>query len=236
MKLFWIVLFLVSPLFADSKNQVFSDFTTPLPLKPGETLVLGVVGGWERWDAEHRIVRRICLRLRNRNLPGVHVETVENHKIALAMELVTKAFDRNSDGTLDPAERSDARLILYGQSLGGSAVVRFARDLNAMQLPILLTVQIDSIGNHDKVIPPNVKAAANLFQRDTWPIVGEKKIVAEDPSRTRILANLQFRYWGKEIDLAEETWVRRVFTRGHTKMEFDPEVWSKVEELILGAL
>ncbi len=31
---------------ADSKYQMFSDFTTPLPLHAGGTLVLGIVGGW----------------------------------------------------------------------------------------------------------------------------------------------------------------------------------------------
>ena len=236
MKHFWVILFFAAPLLADSRNQVFSDFTTPLPLAPSDTLIIGVVGGWERWDAEHRIVRRICLRLRERKLPGVYVETVENHKMNLAAELVNRAFDRNRDGSLDAEERQNARLILYGQSLGGSAVVRFARELNAQQVPIQLTMQIDSVGKGDKVIPPNVKTAVNLFQRDTWPVVGEKNIVAEDPSRTRILDNLQFRYWGKDVDLSEETWVRRIFTRGHTKMEFDPEVWQKTESYILEAL
>ena len=45
---------------ADSRNQVFADFTTPLPLKPQQTLVLGIVGGWERWDNPERITTRIA--------------------------------------------------------------------------------------------------------------------------------------------------------------------------------
>ena len=86
-------LVLAASAFADSRNQVFSDFTTPLPLRPGEILVLGIVGGWERWDAPQRAVRRTALELRDMRLPGVCVETVENHKLELARELVTKAFD-----------------------------------------------------------------------------------------------------------------------------------------------
>src|SRR3954468_4371627 len=69
---------------ADSRNQAFSDFTTPLPLKPQQTLVLGIVGGWERWDNPDRITTRIARMIRDLEVPGVFVETVENHKIDLA--------------------------------------------------------------------------------------------------------------------------------------------------------
>jgi len=79
-------------LHASSTNQEFSDFTTPLPLKSGDTLILGIVGGWERWDAPQRGVRKTALELRAMNLPGVYVETVENHKLDLAEQLVDRAF------------------------------------------------------------------------------------------------------------------------------------------------
>ena len=106
---------------ASSKNQEFSDFTTPLPLQPGNTLILGIVGGWERWDAPQRGVRKTALELRAMNLPGVYGETVENHKLDLAAELVDRAFPT----------RQSARVILYGHSFGGMSAGRFrerARD------------------------------------------------------------------------------------------------------------
>src|ERR1051325_1069974 len=106
-----------------SKNQEFSDFTTPLPLQPGNTLILGIVGGWERWDAPQRGVRKTALELRSLKLPGCYVETVENHKLNLARELVARAFPGDA--------RRSARIILYGHSFGGMSAVRFARDLNA---------------------------------------------------------------------------------------------------------
>src|SRR5947209_14341741 len=90
---------------ASSVSQEFSDFTTPLPLKTGDTLILGIVGGWERWDAPQRGVRKTALELRAMKLPGVYVETVENHKLQLASELVRQAFPGD-------AARS-ARIILY---------------------------------------------------------------------------------------------------------------------------
>ena len=212
------------PLLADSKNQVFADFSTPLPLPRGSTLVLGIVGGWERWDAEQRIIRRIALQVRERQLPGVWVETVENHKMELAEELVRKAFP-------DPAA---ADLLMFGQSLGGAAAVRFARRLQELGYPVRRLVIIDSIGRGGRMVPANVAAAVNLYQRDSfWPVRGRKRIIAEDPARTRILGNHRFRYHGRKITMPDETWLRRTFLRGHLRMEYDPEVWSFVERNLL---
>ena len=75
--------------------QKFSDFTTPIPIPEGDTLVIGFLGGWEKWDEPKRGVRKFALRLRAKNLPGVHIETVENHRREIALELVEKAFDRD---------------------------------------------------------------------------------------------------------------------------------------------
>jgi hypothetical protein len=207
---------------ADSRNQVFSDFTTPLPLPPGDTLVLGIVGGWERWDAEQRIIRRLCLMLREEKLPGVHVETVENHKLYLAQELIEKAFPEGGH-----------RIVIYGQSLGGAAAVRLARWLNERNIPVLFTLQMDSIGVKHSVIPPNVRAAANLYQRDLGFIRGLGRIRAEDPERTKIIGNFRFRYpLGKEINLYTEPWVRKTFMTSHLKFEYDPEVWAMALDLL----
>jgi len=225
------------PVSASSRYQEFSDFTTPLPLPEDGTLVVGIVGGWERWDAPHRIVRRIALRLRERRLPNVWIETVENHRLELAHQLIERAFDRNRDGQIDEAERARARLVLYGQSLGGSATVRLARDLHKRHaLPVRLAVVIDAIGTGAGTIPPNVREAANLYQRESWPVNGHPEIRAQEPSRTRILGNHRFSYDGKHIDTSEDAWIRRVFMRGHIKMEFDPEVWARVESYIVDTI
>ena len=71
MRLILCILLLSSSAFADSKNQVFSDFTMPLPMKRGDTLVLGIVGGWERWDAPQRCIRRTADELQKLQLSGV---------------------------------------------------------------------------------------------------------------------------------------------------------------------
>ena len=217
-------------------GQRFHDFTTPLPVRGQQILVLGFLGGWEPWDNEKRWVRKLALKLRAMAIPGVCVETVENHRRALALELIRRAFDRDGNGVLDAREKSDVRLILYGQSFGGAAVVKLARELNRMDVPVLLTVQIDSIGRGDAVIPPNVARAANLFQREGLFLRGQPEIRPEDPARTVILGNFRYDYRGKHVDLSELSWIKRKFQTAHDKMDFDPAVWMRVERLILDTI
>jgi hypothetical protein len=181
-------------------------------------------------------VRKLALELRARNLPGVHVETLEDRRRALALQLVRNAFDHDRNRIMDPEERRSTRLILYGMSFGGAAVVKLANQLKAMDIPVLLTVQVDSVGRGDGVIPSNVAAAANLYQTDGAIIRGERSVRAEDPAKTRIIGNFQFTYRNKTVDLSEIPWYKIIFRRAHAKMNADPDVWRKVEELILAAI
>jgi hypothetical protein len=216
--------------------QRMKDFTTPMPLPPGSTLVVGFLGGVEKWDVETHSVRRLALDLRERNLPGVYVETVENHHRNQAIALIKKALDQNRDGRLDPSERGSVRIILYGHSLGGAAVVKAARELEKMGVPVALTVQIDSVGIDDAVIPPNVARAANLYQQEGKLIRGQPEIRAEDPQKTKILGNFLYGYRDKDVDTSDLPWFHQVVPTVHMKMERDPEVWAQVESFLLDAI
>jgi hypothetical protein len=228
----FVLLLLLSP-GSFARGQGYPDIATKTPLSEGNVLVIGFMGGRESWDNRKRGVRKLALKLRAINLPGVHVETIENKKRRIAIDLIRNALDRDRDGQLDERERASARLIVYGQSFGGAAVVKLARQLKEMDVPVLLTVQVDSVGRGDKVIPPNVARAANLFQRDGLIIKGEREIRAEDPTKTTIVGNFKFDYEGKKIDLSEVSWLKRLFQAAHTKMDHDPEVWALVERTIL---
>jgi hypothetical protein len=234
----WLLfaLILTGNVFADSRNQAFSDFTTPLPLAPGNTLVLGIVGGWERWDAPQRAIRRTALELRELRLSGVWIETVENHKLDLAQQLIGRAFDFDKSGHLDPPEISSARIVIYGQSLGGRAALRLCRWLSEHSIAVRLAVTVDSYGRDPYTVPPNVAEAANLYQRDFGLVRGAPKIVPVDPAKTRILGNWRYTYGDRDIPMPGEPFIRRWFMRSHLEMEYDPEPWARVRGLIAGAI
>ncbi len=196
-------------------------------------MILGFQGGRDSWDDPKPGVARLAQKLRSLNLPGVHVDTVENQKRNLAMKLIRNAFDFDGNRHLTEDGKKNVRLIVYGMSFGGAAVVKLARQLDEENLPILLTVQVDSIGRDDAEIPPNVKRAANLFQRSGKIIHGEPEIRAQDPSRTQILGNFEYDYRNSSIDISNVSWIKKIFRAAHTKMDHDPAVWSSVEQLIL---
>jgi len=227
-----VTLCLLLPLSADHKNQVFSDFTIPMPLKAGDTLVIGIVGGWQPWDAKERIVRRIALRVRESNLPNTYVETVENHKLYLAEQLVQKALDLDQDGKIAGAERTAVKVILFGQSLGGRAVLRFSRTLDDWGIPVRRAIVIDAFGLGSREVPANVREVANLYQQFHPVLRGWSKLKIADRSRTQLLGNWKYTYCGKKIDTSEDILLHRVFLGGHTMMEFDPEVWARVQSLL----
>ncbi len=215
-----------------STGQRYRHFSTATPLPDRQFLVLGFMGGREAWDNHKNGVRKLALKLRAMPLPAA-VETVENTKRELALQLIDKALDRDGDSRLSSQERQSAQIILYGQSFGGAAVVKLARQLQKRQIPVLLTVQIDSVGLGDAVIPSNVRRAANLFQKNGLIIRGEPRIRPQDPAKTTIIGNFRFDYKGKKIDLTGIPWHKKLFRSAHAKMDRDPEVWAKVESLIM---
>jgi hypothetical protein len=223
---------------AVTPQQNYASFQTKTPLAEGDVLIIGFLGGWEKWDDEGRGVRKFALRLRAMNLPGVHVETVENHQRHLAIELIRNALDRNADKKLDDEEKKSARIILYGQSFGGAAVNKASRELHKLGVPVLLSVQIDSVGRGDGEVPPNVRRAVNFYQRNDFiPYLrGEKHFRAKDPRQTEILGNFQLDYDGKHVDLTGAHWYQKVFRNAHVKMELDPELWARIEQYILEEL
>lgn len=223
---------------ASFEGKQYHRLSTSTPLRNDQTLILGFLGGIESWDDESRGVRKLALKLEALNLPKAHVETFENREHELAIQFIQDALDYNQNGFLEDWERESASLILYGQSLGGAAVIKVANDLKKMGVPVLLTVQIDSVGvlYDDHIIPSNVKHAANLFQNDGWILHGEDKIEPENPDRTKIIANIKFDYQDKNVDMSKSSWERRLFSIPHVKMEADREVWATVEKMILSEI
>ena len=125
---------------ASIRGQQYYHFSTPTPIEENQTLILGFLGGRENWDDSSRGVRQLAMKIDSMNISDVHIETLENRKRELALELIMNSFDSNLDGHLDERECSTVRLIMFGHSLGGAAVVKLSHNLRDMGIPVLLTV------------------------------------------------------------------------------------------------
>lgn len=201
-------------------------------------MVIGFVGGFVRHDDNVHSGVQLAARLRHDYPSGVHAEVLENRHGDQALQLVLKLLDSNHDGKLSDEEKSEARIIIYGISWGGSQTLTLARELAAERIPVLLTIQVDSIakeGQNDKTIPANVAEAANFYQPNGL-LHGEALIQAEDPSHTKILGNYRFEYASLPYNCADYPWYDRWLTREHTQIECDPTVWGRVESLIRSKL
>ena len=117
--------------------------------------------------------------------------------------------------------------------------MQLARDLHRVGVPVLLTVQVDSVRKlwqSDKVIPANVAEAVNFYQTHGL-IHGQRQIQAADPSRTEILGNYRFDYTQNPVHCDSElSWYDRLFTPGHAQSECDPHLWAEVEDLVRGRI
>jgi hypothetical protein len=201
-------------------------------------MVIGFVGGFVRHDDTVHSAVQLAERIRRDYRSGVYIRVFENHRREQAFLEIKKVLDINHDGTLSDEEKRNARIIIYGMSWGGSETVALAKELEGERIPVLLTIQVDSIAKfrqNDRLIPANVVEAANFYQPNGL-LHGETEIKAADQSRTKILGNYRYEYGKKSIRCENYPWYDRLFTRQHTEIECDPAVWGRVESLIRSKL
>ena len=162
------------------------------------------------------------------------IQVFENRHRRAAYNTILRELDRNHDGVLSEQEKSRARIVLFGHSWGASAVVLLARELDHVGVPVLLTVQVDSVAKpwqQDGVIPDNVAAAVNFYQSHGL-IHGRSEIKAEDGSKTQILGNYRFDYREHPVQCEATSWFDRTFTPSHMQSQCDPQIWNRVENLV----
>ena len=207
---------------------------TSAPSPPSYILV-GFVGGFVSHTNAHHGPVQVAQRLQRDFPKDAHVEVFENRRRKMALKTILHLLDTNRDGVLSEQEKDAAHIMLFGQSWGASAVVVLARDLNRLGIPVMLTVQVDSVRKlwqNDEIIPENVAAAVNFYQPHGI-IHGRSQIKAADDSKTRILGNYRFDYQQAPVDCEGYTWFDRYITPGHMQSECDPHIWSQVEHLML---
>ena len=197
-------------------------------------IVIGFLGGYVRHDDSVHTTVQVAKSLREAYPNAIHVETFENRRANDAHNLILNLLGAKSASALTEDQKRSAHIILYGHSWGACAVVSLARQLKTEGIPVVLTVQVDSVsksGRDDQTIPDNVRYAANFYQ-DKGFIRGQQKIIAADASRTTILGNFFYDYSAHPIACPQYPWYTRFFMRSHIEIECDQKVWRRVESLI----
>jgi hypothetical protein len=198
-------------------------------------ILVGFVGGFVRHDNPNHGPVQLAQRMQRTAPHDTYVRVFENRHRKAAFQTIVRLLDRDHDGSLTDEDKSRARIILFGQSWGASAAVSLARDLDRAGIPVLLTVQVDSVAKfwqNDSIIPSNVAAAANFYQPHGI-VRGRAEIKAADPSRTQILGNYRFDYKKAPVHCDGLAWYDRVFTPGHMQSECDPHLWQQVRDLVM---
>jgi hypothetical protein len=229
----------ISSIGANSNSSRGSPSIDPEPSKQSpQIIVIGFVGGFVRHDDLVHSGVQLAARLRQDYPSGVYINTFENHQGDQAHREVLHLLDSDHDGALSADEKRNARVMIYGHSWGASETVTLANQLNRDGIPVLLTIQVDSVeksGEDDSVIPPNVAQAVNFYQSDGL-LHGRPAIRAADPAHTQILGNFRQDYAAKPIRCDAYPWWDRIFMKSHVEIECDPRVWKQVESLIRAKL
>jgi hypothetical protein len=199
-----------------------------------KAIIIGFVGGFVRSnDVRHPEVQ-FASYLQHTYPPEVHVEVFANHDGKHALHRVLQLLREDGDSGIPSREQENTRIITYGHSWGGSQAVTLAHELAQLEIPVSLTILVDSVhkpGHDDAVIPPNVRRAVNFYQTRGL-IHGRSRIRASDPTRTNIVGNFQMPYQEHRINCENYPWIARHLNRPHHEIENDPVVWQQIASLI----
>ncbi len=204
------------------------------PELPPRLIVIGFMGGRVKGG---NLVHKEALLAKDldEGYPRrIYAKVFANHDAQSALNVVLHLLDENGDGRLSADEKKAARIVIYGHSWGASETVAFARRLNTLTIPVLLTIQVDSVRKpkeNDEAIPPNVVQAINFYQTEGL-LHGRSLIEAMDPKRTTILGNYESSYKSSPVSCARYPWFARTFMKPHIEIENDPSVWGKIAALI----
>jgi pimeloyl-ACP methyl ester carboxylesterase len=202
---------------------------------PAPLIVIGFMGGRVRaGNLVHREAQ--MARDLDRLYPNaVRAMTFANHDEAAALRSVLDLLDTDKNGRLSGEEKSAARIVLFGHSWGASEAVNLAQELDRRGIPVLLTIQVDSVRKHgedDGYIPANVHEAINFYETEGM-LHGRRSIQAIDPARTTILGSYESTYKITPVSCAGFPWFARAFMKPHIEIENDVAVWNRIDALIV---
>jgi hypothetical protein len=197
-------------------------------------VVIGFLGGFVRHDEPHHPEVQLIQDLRQEYPRQVYIGLFENRKVGVAYNTILKLLGAKQGDARSDDKKRQARIVLFGHSWGGSAVVSLSRKLERAGIPVALTIQVDSVAKpfqNDWLIPSNVREAVNFYQTHGL-IRGRRKIVPADPAHTTILGNSLWEFKGEPALCRGFSWRGRLLSRGHTQIECDQDVWLQVKALL----
>ena len=227
-----LILFVAAPAMARPEGALLKS-----PDTSHSSIVIGFVGGFVHHDNLRHSSVQFAQRIQHTGAKDIYVQVFENRHRKAAHQAILRLLDTNHDGTLSPQEKQNARIVLFGHSWGAAAAVLLARELQRDEIPVLLTVQVDSIAKpwqDDSVIPANVADAVNFYQPHGL-IHGRPRITAADPAHTQILGNYLVDYRKAPVPCVGGSWFDHI-TPSHAQCECDLRLWSQIETLVLQRL
>lgn len=152
-------------------------------------LYLGFVGALEVPDDKYSGIVQIRQTLQGKEYSEVCAKSFSPYAWTEGRDWLLKYFPVHG-GVLTAQELDSApRVILLGHSMGGWAMLAVARELRSRDIPVELTIQVDSVGITDHTIPRNVKSAAIFHANDVLMFMTTKHLRREDPQHTNLVAD-----------------------------------------------
>jgi pimeloyl-ACP methyl ester carboxylesterase len=199
-----------------------------------KTIIISFVGGFVRSDDTKHPEVQFAAHLREAYSSEVHAEVFSNHDGKHALSRVLQLLSEDGDGLPTSLQKEKAKVIIYGHSWGAAQAVTLARDLGRRNIPVSLTILVDSVhkpGHDDAIIPPNVRNFVNFYQ--TRGIIhGRSRIRASDPKRTNMIGNFRMAYKDRPINCSNYPWIARHLNKPHHEIENDPLVWEQIASMI----
>jgi hypothetical protein len=169
-------------------------------------IVAGFRGAIEDPDDRHSGVIAIRNRLHSLGHADLCARVFSPYHQGRAIKWILAQFPMDpSVNSSDADATRQPKVILFGYSLGGWAMLAVARHLGKENVPVQLGVEVDGMWSPSKTVPPNVLEAANFYQRKSWLMKGRDHIRAQDAELTHLVENEQLSKPGHfSIDLAPQ--------------------------------
>lgn len=161
-------------------------------------IYLGIVGALETSNNKRSGVVQIRDTLRGPAYQDVCARSFSPYDWTAGLHWLLRHFPVHAGRLTDEELERAPKVILVGHSAGGWAVIGVARNLRRKNIPVELSLQVDSVGITDHTVPKNVKIAAIFHARDILMFLTTKSLRLEDPSRTKIVANVLVKGAGHE--------------------------------------